>query len=148
AAGGAAARAAAGVELLVGDAAGQVHVRAQRVVVAEAGPPLVEVDVARTVEVLLAEIAEHVEIAADRGRAGHAPTVGVGAVGVGGHIAALDVVVGNAVGGGRRERGCDKQRQHKNGTVHRGPLSIVVVRPAADVGEGSKAVGGHDSAQP
>ncbi|MBW3551738.1 MAG: hypothetical protein KY442_13420, partial [Proteobacteria bacterium] len=90
---------AAGVELLVGHTAEQVHARVYLVVVAQADAPLVEVDVA-VVEFLVAVAAEQVEVRRDRAGAVDGQAIGIAAVGAGAGVAAFQVGVGHAFGRG------------------------------------------------
>src|SRR5690606_5880631 len=122
---------AAGVELLVGDAREQVGARRDLVVVAHAGAPLVDVDV-RVFDFLLVEAAEQVEVRVHRDRTVDGPAVGVEVVvAVGGGVAALDIVVGHAVGGrGGRGEGKRRHRQQRGGNqgvLHSGDPSLEIL---------------------
>src|SRR5690606_18769840 len=128
--------AAAEVVLVVGDVGDEVGAGADRGVVARADPPLVEVG-AGAVERLVGVAAGQVHVRVHRDRAVHAPAVGVAGVGIGADVAALHVVVRQAVGSGRGEgQGGDQGQGGKlgqgGGTLHGGYLSglVVVVRQA------------------
>src|SRR4249919_126480 len=121
------------VVALVGDAGKQVGVTRDRVVVAQADAPLVDVDAVEAhaadgfvVRLLAGEAAEDMEVVGDGAGAVDAPAVGIAAVGIGGDVATLDVVVGQALGRGSGERQGGKQGQGKQFLVHEG-LSLLVL---------------------
>src|SRR3546814_9594938 len=140
-------------DLLVGNAREQVGPGRDLVVVAHAGAPLVDVDIG-VVDFLLVEGAEQVEIRMHGHRAVDRPAVGIDVdVAVGGGVAALDIVVGNVVGG-RRSRGHGKgrhrqQRGGNTGVLHSGDpyFESLSVKGRPGVGGGRETVGetGNDT---
>src|SRR5690606_34150502 len=118
-------QAAAGVELLVGNAGQQVGTRGDGVVVAHAGAPLVEVDVG-VVDLLVGELTEQVEVGGDGTGPLDGPAVGIGTVDVGGGVAGLDIVVGHAVCGGSGERQRGEQAKCEQGLLHWGLPSLCI----------------------
>src|SRR5690606_3518036 len=91
-------------------------------VVADADAVVVDVEVA-VVDLLAAEAAEDVEIRVERDRAIDVVAVGV-EVAAGSLVAGLQVVVGDAFGGGGGERHRCRQRKGDQGTLHRGKASV------------------------
>src|SRR5690606_17575011 len=69
-------------------------------------------------------------------RAAQAPAVGVAGVGVGGDVAALHVVVLDAVGRGGGEGHGGGEGEGKDVTLHEVDLHVVVVGPVESAGRG------------
>src|SRR5690606_18911082 len=136
--------AGARVQLLVGHLADEVGAVGDAAVVARAHAPLVEVD-AGVVDLLVGVVGEQVDVRMHRDRAAQAPAVGVAGVGAGGDVAALHVVVVDAVGRGGGEGQGGDQGGSNGVTLHEVDLHVVVVRPAERRNVGPLFAPGHNT---
>ncbi|CEE55547.1 hypothetical protein XAC2852_120065 [Xanthomonas citri pv. citri] len=121
------------VQLAVGNARNEVGARGDFVVEAHADAPLLEVrvgvleHVVVVVSVLLAVIAEHMEVRSDGVRGLHAPAVRIATFGRRAHVIAFDEVVGEVFSSRSRKRqSCEKAEGQQRSLHDRGTCTYLI----------------------